>query len=314
MSIFQNAINSIQIGVEDYESEDERRNIAAVRNIYAGVLLLYKEKLYRLSPKYDKELLIRKEILPVYDEEDNLVFEGKGKNTVDTFLIEKRFKSLKVKVDWKRFEEVRKLRNEMEHYFTTKSPDAIREIVSKSFLLIRDFLSNELNENPSEILELDCWNTLLETTEVYDAEVKECEQSLEKVDWKYETVHRALKELRCPECYSELIYTTTADDEYPEINLGCKSCHHEFNFIGRVELCVTESLAGDAFLSEKDGGGPIYGACNWCNTETFVHEEMCCVVCGTTLDYTHCRVCGEGLSLEEQDLEGFCSHCYHRMS
>jgi hypothetical protein len=42
MSILQNAIDSIQIGIEDYENGDDRRSISAVRNIAAGTLLLYK--------------------------------------------------------------------------------------------------------------------------------------------------------------------------------------------------------------------------------------------------------------------------------
>jgi hypothetical protein len=45
MSILQNAIDSIQVGVEDYNQEDERRNASAIRNIFAGILLLYKERL-----------------------------------------------------------------------------------------------------------------------------------------------------------------------------------------------------------------------------------------------------------------------------
>lgn len=56
MSIIQNAIDSIQIGVEDFQSDDDRRSVSAVRNIAAGILLLYKEKLCQLSPS-DNRLL-----------------------------------------------------------------------------------------------------------------------------------------------------------------------------------------------------------------------------------------------------------------
>ena len=41
MSLLQNAIDSIQVGVEDYLMEDDRRYLSAVRNICAGILLLY---------------------------------------------------------------------------------------------------------------------------------------------------------------------------------------------------------------------------------------------------------------------------------
>lgn len=41
MSILKNAIDSIQVGVEDFQSDDDRRCVSAVRNIGAGILLLY---------------------------------------------------------------------------------------------------------------------------------------------------------------------------------------------------------------------------------------------------------------------------------
>ena len=50
ISLFANAIESIQIGVEDLLKNDDRRVLSAVRNVHAGVLLLCKEKLRQLSP------------------------------------------------------------------------------------------------------------------------------------------------------------------------------------------------------------------------------------------------------------------------
>lgn len=50
MSVLQNAATSIQLGIEDYQSEDPRRVISAVRNMYAGLLLMFKAKLELLSP------------------------------------------------------------------------------------------------------------------------------------------------------------------------------------------------------------------------------------------------------------------------
>ncbi|WP_407844631.1 hypothetical protein [Desulfovibrio falkowii] len=99
MSIMKNAIDSIQIGVEDFENGDERRNISAVRNIVAGILLLYKEKLCQLSPDESKELLIKKYIIPNKDADGKVFFVGKGKNTVDVQSIKERFGSLSIIVD-----------------------------------------------------------------------------------------------------------------------------------------------------------------------------------------------------------------------
>ena len=53
--LFDNAIQSIQLGVEDYQNDDPKRAVSAVRNFYAGVLLLAKEVLVRRVPKASPE-------------------------------------------------------------------------------------------------------------------------------------------------------------------------------------------------------------------------------------------------------------------
>ena len=42
-SLLTNAVQSIQIGIEDFSSTDPRRILSTVRNLYAGILLLLKE-------------------------------------------------------------------------------------------------------------------------------------------------------------------------------------------------------------------------------------------------------------------------------
>jgi hypothetical protein len=179
MSLLQNAIDSIQVGVEDYLMDDSRRYLSAVRNICAGILLLYKEKLKRLSPSHDNEVLIKQFIKPICDEEGNVSFVGDSEKTVDVQTIKKRFISLKIEYNWDRFDEINKLRNNIEHYYTDKSSGAVREVIVTSFLLIRDFISEYLEEEPHSVLGEDCWKMLLETEEVYQAEKKNCKQSLD---------------------------------------------------------------------------------------------------------------------------------------
>ena len=43
--LLENAVLSIELGVEDYQTGDERRVLSAIRNLYAGVLLLCKQVL-----------------------------------------------------------------------------------------------------------------------------------------------------------------------------------------------------------------------------------------------------------------------------
>ena len=102
MSILQNAIDSIELGVEDYKINQPKRLLSAVRNFYAGILLLFKHKLASMSHN-DDEALLKQRILPV-EENGKIVWKGDGKKTVDFQQIQERFESLGIKVDWKRLE------------------------------------------------------------------------------------------------------------------------------------------------------------------------------------------------------------------
>lgn len=312
MPLLKNAVESIQVGVEDFNSADERRSVSAMRNIAAGLLLLFKTKLCMLSPPSDKELLIKKDLIPGVDDGDNLIFVGKGRKTVDVFQIRERLTAMKVDVDWKRVEEITNLRNELEHYYAKVTADAVREVIAKSFLLIRDFVQNALKKDPQELLGRDCWQVLLSTSDVYLAEEKACQASLEKIEWKYQTINQCLVHFRCPQCGSALIEAPYDDDQYPTINLRCKSCSVDFSFSDIVANCIDELLSVDAYISVKDGGESPYGTCEQCGKDTYVHAEACCVACEAELEYTECSACEEPLSLDEQDLEGMCSYCRYK--
>lgn len=50
--LLENAKYSIQLGIEDYRlaKQNPIRNISSIRNIFTGLLLLYKYKLIKESP------------------------------------------------------------------------------------------------------------------------------------------------------------------------------------------------------------------------------------------------------------------------
>src|SRR5437879_4668648 len=102
MKLLDNAIESIQVGVEDYQSGTRPRLLSAVRNIHAGILLLYKEALRRQSPAGSRDALMLARIVPSKDSNGNIVFIGEGKKTADTQQIRERFETLGIKTDWKR--------------------------------------------------------------------------------------------------------------------------------------------------------------------------------------------------------------------
>ena len=117
MELLDNAIESIQVGVEDYQSGTRSRLLSAVRNIHAGILLLYKEALRRMSPAESNDALMMARIVPSKDPNGKVVFIGEGKKTADTQQIKDRFDTLGIKTDWKRFDRINETRNEVEHLY-----------------------------------------------------------------------------------------------------------------------------------------------------------------------------------------------------
>lgn len=315
MSIYRNAIDSIQVGVEDFRTGTQQRNISAVRNIMAGILLLYKEKLCRLSPAEHPELLIKQEAIRGVDEHGAIVYlppEKPHKNTVNKKTIEDRFRDFGVDIEWKRFDDAILLRNAMEHYYTEKSQDTIKEIIASSFVLLNDFVRNHLEEDPLEVFGQETWETLLEAKDVFEAEKNICMESLAQAKWKYDIVEENLEYIRCEKCGSSLVLCNEdcEESEYPDIVLKCRQCNHTFEFSSIVEDFVLKALWYDHYTAITDGGEPPTESCPGCGMETYIIEEDCCICCDYEMEYTECAVCHTNLSIHEQSNYGLCD--YHQ--
>lgn len=314
MNIYKNAIDSIQVGVEDYQQKDHKRGASAVRNITAGILLLYKEKLCRLSPSDNKELLIKQNIKEKKVAGETVLI-GTG-NTVNIRTIKKRFSEHKVDVDWNKFDNIIELRNDIEHYFTEESHKTVREIIASSFILIRDFIANELQEDPVDALGKSIWDILLEITDIFTVEKKVCTNSFKNIDWRYDTISLNIEYLQCDECGSSLVmFNNIYDDnniEYPDIPLHCRKCNYDFNFIDVIEALVDRVVGVSSYEAVKDGGEPLSETCPLCGMETYVVEEGCCVACSYELEFTKCAVCFNPLSIHEQSNNGLCDYHQNR--
>lgn len=153
-TILDNAVSSIQIGIEDYQSDDPRRVLSAIRNSYAGTILLFKGKLRQLSPNED---LIKQKILPRYDDRGNVVLSGTGKSTVGLREIETYFKALNIQFDIKRVEKVQKARNDIKHYCTELTPEQIKEAIANTFIVLKNFVTHHLKEEPIDLFGPDTW-------------------------------------------------------------------------------------------------------------------------------------------------------------
>ena len=266
-----------------------------------------------MSPSHDTEALIKSSILPTVLPSGEVSVVGKGKKTVDFHQIRERFNELGVHVEWKRVEKLRLLRNDIEHYYTNLSRDNVKELLATSLVLIRDFLSKELKEDPLDSLGEDCWNTLLEISEIYAKEKDECRESLSKVSWKYNTLEGCTEHFRCTSCNSDLVKTDESGEYKTDIPLVCNSCGNVFVVEEVIEPALEELLGFLVYQSIKDGDEPPFGNCPHCHMETYVFSECICIRCEDKLEFENCVRCDAELSIDEQDLSGLCGYCNHML-
>lgn len=314
MDLLSNATHSIRTGVEDYQEGSQARLLAAVRNIHAGILLLYKEALRRLSPNNSNEVLVKAKISPSRDVAGNIVFVGTGKKTVDVQQIKDRFAELKISTDWLRFNRITDMRNEIEHYYTKAEKKALESVISDAFVIIRNFMTAELKEDPLAILGDTTWEALLKISEVYEAERAECEEMLMRVDWKSEVLKEGIFDLTCPSCSGSLLRPDGDCTAYSEgMGLQCRICGEVCSASDFVPRAIAFALERYSYESLKDGGDEPYALCPVCNLESYIMAEHQCAHCGESVEQT-CDRCGSEIPASELHCAPLCGYCEYMMS
>lgn len=255
MSILDNAIDSINLGLEDYKlsTDDERRLISCTRNMYAGILLLYKHKLSTLSPDGSDEVLIKQKIEPTFGDDGQLEWIGKGRKTVEVREIEERFKSLGIKTHWAKLHKIQDYRNDIEHHHSQLPHETIRGLLSNSFIVIRDFISDELKIDPSELLEPTTWSTLISVDEVFQKERESCLEAIDGFDWQSESLEDALRDVVCEECGSELITVENCYVPREDVVFKCRTCQHQIPYELMIEQTMRYYFASEEYNAMRYG-------------------------------------------------------------
>lgn len=310
-TLLSNAVNSIQIGVEDYQSTDPRRMLSAVRNLSAGILLLFKERLRELSPPGSEDVLIMQNIRPTRGSDGAIHFNGSRRRTVDVQQIRERFESLQICVDWKRFESISEARNNAEHFCLTLPEARIKEILADAMHIMHEFIRHELRREPVELLGADTWKVLLGLSEIHAAESAACIRALSVVEWGEEIIATVAKELRCTECGSRLLRPhEPMSYEISDLQLSCVACGtSDISYGDMVEAAVKKHLFTDLYLAYTEGGEVPIGACSVCGKEAFIYDHGICVACGNAESITHCQSCGGTFDSNELDEFEVCELC-----
>ena len=310
MSILQNAIDSISIGLEDFEDPDSRRLLSATRNIYAGIILLFKHKLVELSPSNSDEALIKQTVLPEFDSTGSVSWVGKGKKTVDVRSIKERLTSLGVEVDWVRLDRINRHRNDIEHYYSALSYEAVQQLISDSFVVINDFVFTHLEQDPKELLGDEAWCVLIEVNEVYKRERQECEGVLSELEYFSDSVKQAFLKHNCENCGSSLIYPYFPKGNASENGFECRSCGTSYSYEDIARVAVPHYFKGFRHVYSRDSIDQELIDCPGCSLFSYIYSDQICGVCGFSAVH-ECERCSSPIPPEEISEEVYCGWCTH---
>lgn len=314
MSILKNAIDSIQLGIEDYEliAKNPKRLTSCTRNLFSGILLLFKYHLAELSDEDSDEVLIKQKITPKFINGE-ITFVGEGKKTVDVQGIQDRFKSLDIIVDWKQLDKIQAYRNNIEHYFSNEHPKTIESILAHSFNIINAFTRNYLEKEPSDLFGTEYWNKLLDVREVYTAEKQDCAVQLGRNIYMSAKQEELLNNSVCLNCGSDLIKPVETGVDIKETDYICLSCQNIMSYTTVINSAVPEDQNRNyGYHHYKDGGEDPYTVCPECCEATYSMEEGFCLHCEEKAHHV-CSRCETALSPEEVTWsEGLCGYCQYQ--
>jgi RNase P subunit RPR2 len=309
--IFDNAVASLRLGIEDFKTGNDDRMLSAARNYYAGLLLLAKECLVKEVPKADAMEVIGAKFKPKPDGEGGVVHVPEGYTTVDLNQLKKRFNDFGLNWPNADIKKLQEFRNDLEHLHLKEPVSLLKEAIASSFPMIVDFFAI-LKENPKSHLKT-AWDTVLSEHKEFVKAQKACVESLEKVEWPANVCR--LDRLSCPSCKSSLVGQENVDNISHKNVVGiCSQCGEEIDFAAMMQIIVEASYGYNTYSIVKDGGEPPVTACPECSEETYVEEGevSVCFNCGESVA-GECAYCNQSVSVNDWHYEysDLCSYCGH---
>lgn len=308
-SLLENAIDSIQLGIEDYQANNPKRAISAARNYFAGVLLLAKAALVAAAPDADPDILLSSQIDPVPDGHGGAAFRGSSSRTIDFNGVGRRLRAFGVAVDMKSLDALQAIRNDIEHSKNPHSATAVREAIASSFPVVRS-LCDGVGGSPIDLLGSETWSAMLNAKFMYDAELAQAVATFASVKWP--TAFTAQVPRVCPECGSALIAQVDAENtDFQSADLVCRACGEELQPEAVLEHSVEEMFDFDIHRHVHKGGEPLVHDCPECGVAAYLttEEHVGCVWCGEELG--ECAVCHTELTPENVSWDNSSLCSYH---
>ena len=312
-SLLKNAIQSLQIGIEDYQANDPRRALSAVRNFYAGTLLLGKEVLVRQAPCADPMEVLGMRYKPMPDGNGGTKMVAAGQRTIDFATLGPRLRDFGIRVDQAALEKLNHVRNDIEHYFTKDSTEAVRASIATAFPVAAE-LFRHARLAPEELLG-EAWQFLLMHRQVYEQELEECRRTFSEIRWIAAVLED--REIQCPYCELDLVVQSDTKNQDQELmKCKCRACGKDVPAEDAVAATLHAHHALELYEADTDGGDPPLHMCPTCNVEAYLltFEYTGCAWCGEQLE--QCVLCGEQLTPEnvQWDDTRWCSYCAYKIS
>ena len=310
--LFDNAVRSIQLGVEDYQANDTKRALSAVRNFCAATLLLAKAVLVNKVPKADPREVLAARLKPVPDGNGGIALDADHR-TIDFQEIGHRFRDFGISIDQDALNDLNRIRNDIEHLYSKVPRKQLLEALGRAFPVVASLLRH-MGQSPHSALG-DSWPVMLGVRDVYERELAECKSTFEKVDWFSKSMSEAA--IVCPECSSHLVEQKDRTNTSRQSAYAlCRACGANITAERLIEAALEAHFEAENYLAAKDGGQKALYNCAECSLETYViwEEEDGCVWCETVLG--QCGMCDEHLtpdSVSYDDLH-LCSYCDYKMS
>ena len=131
-SIRSNAVKSIKLGLQDKQDANFNpdKYLSAIRNIYSGMLLLAK---FVLVKRISEDVIL-----------------NKNDKTINTAEIIKKFKKHNLAFPQKYFDNIRDIRNDIEHKFSLEEANKLDAAIDDAKNFIKDILEL-LNDSPEDL-------------------------------------------------------------------------------------------------------------------------------------------------------------------
>lgn len=322
----ENAKLSIELGVEDYLNgeKDPRRYVTAVRNLFCGLLLLYKSHLAHVS-KDQGCFIVRGEL-------DWEVVDGKiverpldpNKKTLDVIGIEKAFKKLGVSIDYDAVERVKRYRNQTEHLFDSKATDmsVVMPCVIDCLKLVRDFMTSVMRMHPETFFDEKVLNVLVDNEGVVAKEREERMGLLDALSWPHSIARSLFARATCPHCHSEMLFPAAenAKSDVTEVVFTCRCCSEQVTYETLMQYVTDDIWEGSVSSSLSSVSSDLSNGidvslweCPECSSMSFDTEHNVCLICG------HKGVCDRCAGeITDEDMPGYtetrlCNYCNHMM-